>query len=177
MKKTIALSALFLSLFLATTCLAQPYGYGKYGLTTYGSQTSITISSSASISIPITPISGGALGTNTNQLTITSTDVKGFKLYIRALTNTYLNNFGTTIPASANVTAAALVVNTWGYNTDASSNFIGITASDVLIKDFVGPTTIAGNITNVKYGANVDMLKTAGNYSTSVIYTAVPQTN
>lgn len=177
MKKTIAVSATFLSLFLASTCLAQPYGYGKYSLTTYGSQTSVSIATSSSITIPVTPISGGALGKFSNQVTITSTDVKGFKLYIRAVSNTNLNNLGTLLPASANVSAAPLSVDTWGYNTDASNNFIGITLSDVIIKDFSGPTTISGDITNITYGANVDLAKAAGNYTASIIYTAVPQTN
>jgi hypothetical protein len=87
-----------------------------------------------------------------------------------------MDNLGTPLPASANSTPATLAVNTWGYNTDASNNFVGITLADVLIHSLIGPAS-SGDITNVTYGAKLDLTKPAGNYVASVAYTAVSQTN
>lgn len=158
-------------------CVAQPYGKGVYNADVpYGSQTSLSIATNGNINIPITPTSSGALATGVSVITITSTDVMGYKLYLRALTNTNMVNGGTNLPTSANGSPAALAVNTWGYNTDASTNFTGITLSDTLIRSVTTPAS-SGDITNVTYGIKLDMLKPMGNYTTTVIYTAVPQTD
>jgi hypothetical protein len=125
----------------------------------------------------ITPVSGGTVATGTSNVTVTSTDVKGFKLYVRSLGSTNLDNLGAVIPASANGSPAALAVNTWGYNTSGSlTNFTGMTLSDVLVKSVTTPAS-TGDLTTFTYGVNVDLAKPAGNYTTSVVYTAVPQTN
>ncbi|CAN5413046.1 hypothetical protein BH10PAT4_BH10PAT4_1010 [soil metagenome] len=157
---------------------AQPYGKGIYNENVpYGGQTSLTIATSGNVTIPtITPTTSGVLGTGTSTVTVTSTDVKGFKLYVRSLTSTNMDNLGATVPASANGLPNPLAVNTWGYNTDASANFVGTTLTDVLIKSLTTPAS-SGNVTTFTYGLKVDLAKPAGNYSTSVIYTAVPQTD
>lgn len=158
-------------------CVAQPYGKGLYDADVpYGSQTALSIATNGNINIPVTPASGGALATGTSVVTVTTTDVKGYKLYVRAVSNTNMMNGGTSLPASANGAPAALAVNTWGYNTDASTNFTGITLSDTLIRSITTPARL-GDVTNVTFGMNLDMLKPIGNYSTTVIYTAVPQTD
>lgn len=182
MKKTIiililTLIATFVSV-VGSTVYAQPYGKGLYNENVpYGNQTSLTIATSGSVTIPtITPTTSGVLGTGASTVTVTSTDVTGFKLYVRSLTSTNMNNLGAVVPTSANGSPATLAVNTWGYNTDASTNFVGMTLTDVLIKSLTTPAS-TGNVTTFTYGLKVDMAKPAGNYSTSVIYTAVPQTD
>ncbi len=101
---------------------AQPYGLGKYGaLVPYGGQTSLTISTSGNIAIPITPTTSGTFNSATGTVTVVSTDVVGYKLYIRALTSSNLTNGGFTIPASSNGSPTTLAVNTWGYNLDGST--------------------------------------------------------
>lgn len=169
---------MILPFILSPIVSAQPYGIGLYNENVpYGNQTSLSIATSGNVTIPnITPTSGGTLGTGTSTVTVTSTDVVGFKLYVRSLTSTNMNNLGATIPASANGSPAALAADTWGYNTNASTNFVGMTLSDVLIKSITGPAS-TGDGTTFTYGMNVDLVKPAGNYTTSVIYTAVPQTN
>lgn len=173
-------------LVLSTISYAQPYGKGLYGITTYGGETSLSISTNAvggNVAIPtITPISGGALGTATNTVTITSTDVMGYKLYIGAVTSTSMDNLGTPLPTSANTygnpATNPLAVNTWGYNVDGSVlNFCGmpLNSSRQLIKNVTTP--ISGDNTTITYGMKIDMAKPAGNYSVGVVYTAVPQTN
>lgn len=181
MKKTI----LFINFFaIIITCFvitsvsyAQPYGTGIYNEDVpYGGETSLSISTDGNVNIPITPTTSGVSANGTSQITVTSTDVTGYKLYIRALNSTDMDNLGTPLPASANSTPAALAVNTWGYNTDASSDFVGITLTDVLIRSTTVPVS-SGENTNVTYGIKLDLAKPAGNYVVSVVYTAVPQTD
>lgn len=182
MKKTIAFFnfivwVVVVSLFTtATTTHAAPYGKGNYGDNVpYGSQTALSISTDGNVGIPITPTTGGTLATGTSTVTVSSTDVVGYKLYIRSLTSTNMVNGGAVLPASANGSPTALSVNTWGYNTDASTNFVGMTLSDVLLKSVTGPVS-GGDPTTVTYGVKIDLAKPSGNYTTTVIYTAVPQT-
>lgn len=177
-RRRLSVAAVFLViLLLPTITSAQPYGKGIYNTEVpYGSQTSLSIATNGNISIPITPGTGGSLTTGVSTVTITSTDVMGYKLYIKALSSTNMDNLGTPLPTSLNGAPAPLAVNTWGYNTDASANFVGITLTDTLIRSITTPAS-SGSITNVTFGANVDLLKPIGNYTANIIYTAVPQTN
>lgn len=182
-KKLIIISLITIVSILAMPVVsyAQPYGAGKYNENVpYGSVTSLSISTNSGVNIGnITPTSIGTLGTGSSVITVTSTDVVGYKLYIQALSNTNMDNLGSLIPASATIppaSATPLVSNTWGYNTDASTNFLGITLDNQQIDSFVGPTT-AGHNTTVTYGLKVNLLKPAGSYVAHVVYTAAPQTD
>lgn len=169
--------ALILGISLPTISHASPYGKGVYGANIpYGSQTALSIATNGNVTIPISPTTSGVLATGASTVTVTSTDVMGFKLYIRALTNTNMNNLGALLPASVNGSPAALATNTWGYNTDASSNFTGMTLTDTLIRSMTTPAS-TGDVTSVTYGMKLDLAKPAGNYTATVIYTAVPQTD
>jgi len=175
----ITLTSLFLWIILLfpLQATAQPYGKGKYDENVpYGSATSLTISTTGNVAIQITPTDSGTLGTAVNTVTVSSTDVVGYDLYIRSLSSTDMTNGPYNLPASANGLPAPLANNTWGYNTDASTDFVGMTLTDVLIKTLAGPAT-AGDNTAVTYGVKVDNNKPAGSYSTSIVYTAVPQTD
>lgn len=166
-----------ISVLLSSISYAQPYGAGIYNVNVpYGSQTSLSIATSGNINIPITPTDSGIFATGVSTVNVTSTDVMGYKLYIRALSDTNMNNLGAFLPASANSSPAALAVDTWGYNTDASTNFVGISLSDTLIRSIIVPAS-SGDITNITYGINLDMAKPAGNYVANIVYTAVPQTD
>jgi hypothetical protein len=179
-KTTLILTVIVTLLFgvlAPSSSYASPYGKGVYGANVpYGGQTALSIATSGNVTIPITPTTGGVLATGTSTVTVTSTDVTGYKLYLRALTNTNMNNLGALLPASANGSPAALATNTWGYNTNASTNFTGLTLTDVLIHSITGPAS-TGDATIVTYGMKLDLAKPAGNYVATVIYTAVPQTN
>jgi hypothetical protein len=171
-------------LVMSAICYAQPYGKGLYGIIKYGSQTSITISTNSNITIPnITPIQTGTIGTGTSTVTVASTDVMGYKLYISAYPNTYMDNLGYHIQPSAHtytypsVNGTGLEVDHWGFNTDGGANFAGLTSTslDNLIYSTTAPTS--GHDTTVTYGLNVDFVAPAGQYTAQVIYTAVPQTD
>lgn len=169
--------SLVISTTLSTISFAQPYGKGIYNENVpYGDLTSLSIATDGDIIIPITPTTEGVQSTGVSNVTVTSTDVKGFKLYIKALNSSDMDNLGDSLPASVNAVPAALAVNTWGYNLDASNNFVGITLSDVLIRSVSIPMPL-GDTTNVTFGMKLDLSKPAGNYTATVLYTAVPQTD
>jgi len=168
---------IFVAILASSVSYAQPYGKGVYSANVpYGDETSLSIATNGNINIPITPTITGVLATGTSTITVTSTDVMGYKLYIRALSDTNMNNLGSLLPASANVSPAPLAMDTWGYNTDASTNFAGITLNDVLIHSITTPAS-TGDMTYVTYGIKLDMAKAAGNYVANIVYTAVPQTD
>lgn len=179
MKKTIV----FIFFLFCAVCGSSPivfassYNQGKYNAAVpYNTATYISIATSGNVSLAVTPVSGGSLVTGSGTVTVTSTDVVGYKLYLRSSGSTNMNNLGDVLPTSANATPAALAVNTWGYNTDGSSNFVGSSLTDTLIRTLVGPAS-TGDITTVTYGIKVDLAKPAGNYTTSIVYTAVPEIN
>lgn len=176
-KKTLSsfIVSISIALLMSVMTYAQPYGQGLYNENVaYGDQTSLSITTDGDIDIPITPTTEGLQSTGTSRVTVTSTDVEGFKLYIRALDDTNMDNLGALLPASANTVPAPLLNNTWGYNLDASNDFIGITLNDILIRSVTVPVPL-GDSTDVTFGVKLDLSKPAGNYTTTVVYTAVPQ--
>lgn len=165
------------ALVISNVSFAQPYGKGLYGIVTYGNETSLTISTDGNVNIPtITPLQSGTLGTGNSTVNVVSTDVMGYKLYVRALTSASMNNLGTPLPSST-FSYPGATKDVWGYNTDLSDNYTAMTLSDAQIYSATQPTTGAGHDTIVKYGLYIDFAKPAGNYTVDVIYTAVPQTN
>jgi hypothetical protein len=171
------LAMIFFSTLLTTGVDASPYGAGKYGADVpYGGQTQLSISTSGNVALSVTPSDSGTLASASGTVTVVSTDVVGYKLYVRNISSTDMVNGADAIPASANGSPASLAVNTWGYNLDGSSNYTGMTLSDVLIRSATQPYT-SGDVTTVTFGVRVDNAKKAGSYTSSVIYTAVPQTN
>lgn len=153
---------------------ASPFGQGVFGADVpFGSATSIAVNLGGDVSLDLAPTGPNTLGASSSHtLTVTSTDVVGYRLYSRALTSSSLVNGAYSIPASANGSPAALADNTWGYNTDGSANFVGISTQNALIKDVDGPYK-NGDDTIVTYGVVANTTKEAGNYTTSVVYTVV----
>lgn len=171
----------FVSLLLATivcislsaTASASPFGQGVFGADVpFGSGTSMSIALGGNVAINLTPSGPNYIGSGSHTLTVTSTDVVGYRLYIYSPSSSTMTNGSETIDTSANVTPGALADNTWGYNIDASSNYRGITTSPVVLIDAIGPYK-NGNNTTITYGVVVDKTKGAGDYNVSVVYTAV----
>ena len=169
-------SIIAIGFIVEASAYAQPYGVGKYDSNVpYGNQTSLSISA-VGATMAVNPSTSGTLGTASGPVTVTSTDVVGYKLYIRAVGSTAMTSGISSIPASANVSNATLLINTWGYNIIAGTTFTGMTNNDVLLKNATGPFS-TGDTTTVTYGLNIDRAKSAGSYASNVIYTSVPQTN
>lgn len=154
---------------------ASPFGQGVFGADVpFGANTSLSIALGANVTLPLTASGSIFNGTGTNSVTVTSTDVIGYRLYAYSPNSTSmtLSGGGDTIPASSNNTPAALATNTWGYNTDGSANYIGIKSVPALIKDAIGPFK-NGDTTTLTFGAKTDITKSAGAYTVGVVYTAV----
>ena len=163
------------SIMLQQPASASPFGQGLFGANVpFGSVTSLSIALGGNVSISLTPSGPDFTGTGSHTLTVTSTDVVGYKLYAYSPSSTTMTNGSATIPASGNSSPAALSTNTWGYNTDASSNFVGMLTTPSLGKDANGPFT-SGDNTTVTYGAITDITKAAGAYTVGVVYTAVAE--
>ncbi|MEO6513272.1 MAG: hypothetical protein ABIR37_01175 [Candidatus Saccharimonadales bacterium] len=159
----------------SSTVAASPFGQGVFGADVpFGSATSLSIALGGNVSLNLTPSGGTFSGSGSHTITVTSTDVVGYKLYAYSPGSTTMTYAGETIPASGNTTAGSLAVNTWGYNTDGSTNYLGMTTSPSLIKDTTGPSK-SGDNTTVKYAVLTDITKGAGSYTVSVVYTAVAE--
>ncbi len=152
---------------------ASPFGAGLFGEDVpFGSMTSISIATDGNVAIIAAPSGSTFNGQGSHTLTVTSTDVVGYELYTKSPSGTDMTNGIDTIPASANVTLGALSMNTWGYNTNGSTDYVGIDTADTLIKDASGPYK-NGDDTTVTYGVLANTSKSSGAYTIGVTYTAV----
>ena len=162
-----------LTLGFVPSVAASPFGQGVFGADVpFGSATSLSVALGGNVSLSLVPSGSTFTGNGSHTLTVTTTDVVGYRLYIYSPGSTSLTNGSETIPASANVAPGGLALNTWGYNTNGSTNYVGITTSPVVLKDANGPYK-NGDTTSVTYGILTSTTKGAGNYTSSVVYTAV----
>jgi hypothetical protein len=168
------LAVLALVLFASVQpAAASPFGQGVFGADVpFGSMTSLSVSVGSDVNLTLTPSGNTFVGSGNHTITVTTTDVVGYRLYIYSPGSTNMTNGSETIAASGNTTPGALASNTWGYNTDGSTNYVGVTTSPVVLKDANGPYK-SGDNTTVTYGVLTSATKGAGQYDVSVIYTAV----
>tara|TARA_B100001245_G_scaffold87132_1_gene62863 strand:+ start:4148 stop:4705 length:558 start_codon:yes stop_codon:yes gene_type:complete len=174
-----SLPALVLSLslcfFIHYSASASPFGQGTFDADVpFGSLTSLSLSFSGDVALNLSPSGNNFTGQGSHTVTVTSTDVVGYKLYILAPNGTAMSNGTTSIPASSNATLAPLSVNTWGYNTNGTSSYKGLLATPSLIKDADGPYT-AGDDSEIYYGVLTDITQPASNYNVDVVYTVVAE--
>ena len=169
----LVLCGVFTLLSIAPTASASPFGQGVFGAhVPFGSVTSLTIALGGNVTLNLTPSGGNFVGAGSHTITVTSTDVVGYSLYIYSPGSTTMTSGVDTIPASSNTSAASLLVNTWGYNTDGSANYLGMTTAPTLLKTATGPYE-SGDNTTVTYGVLTSASKSDGSYAVSVVYTAV----
>lgn len=167
----IAVAGFILS--LSQTVAASPFGEGEFGSNSpFGGNTSISISLGSNVNLSLTPSGPNFTASGSSNVTVTSSDVNGYSLYIYSAGSSNLAKGASVIPASSNVTEAALAPNTWGYNLDGSTNYIGMTTTPVAIVNATGPY-IAGNTTTVYFGVLTSIITPEGSYTGNVTYTAV----
>lgn len=179
---TVRFSHIVTMLLLLVSCAllqqpvaASPFGQGVFGANVpFGSVTSMSITLGSNVSLSLTPNGSTYTGSGSHTVTVTTTDVIGYRLYVFSPSSTDMTlvNGSSVISASSNGTPAALAINTWGYNTNGTSNYIGMLTTPSVIKDANGPFKTGDN-TSITYGAYADVTKPAGNYTISVVYTAV----
>lgn len=166
---------LVFALLSSTIAYATPFGKGVFGAQVpFGSANSISMNLGSNVAINLSPSGSTFVGTGAHTVTVTTTDAVGYTLYVHTTGSANMTSTGgATIAASTNSTAGALSNNTWGYNTTGSTtNFIGMTTQDSIVKDASGPYE-TGDPTTITYGAVVDNVQPAGSYSIAITYTAI----
>jgi hypothetical protein len=173
----LVLCGVFATISVAPSVAASPFGQGVFGAhVPFGSVTSLAISLGGNVNLSLTPSGSTLSGSGSHTITVTSTDVVGYSLYIYSAGSTNMSNGTDTIPASGNGSLAPLSNNTWGYNIDGSTNYLGMTTTPTLLKTATGPYE-SGDNTTVKYGVLTDFSKSSGVYTATVTYTAVALTD
>lgn len=172
----IALTAitLVITMMAQQPVAASPFGQGVFGADVpFGGATSMSIALGSNVNFTLSAASFPSIsGSGSHTITVTSTDVVGYTLYVYAPAGTSLVNGASTIPASGNTTAGPLSNNTWGYNTNGSSNYVGVTTTPIAFKTGIGPFKTGDN-TTVTYGVLTDFQKRPSDYTATVVYTAV----
>lgn len=157
----------------------------------------ISLSTSGTIDLSITPTSGGAMSSASDTVTVSTNSSTGYDLSLRAETEQFSEMWafgGTYIPAinATPVAPTALTNNTWGYRVDGAAGFgAGPTSAeaDVTTTSYTWAgvagaldtphvlkstsTPAEDDTTTIWYGAEIDTSKSADTYSIDMLYTAV----
>jgi len=157
----------------------------------YAYEPSIHLTVSGPIDIDIFPSPAGTTNSDSHSVNVATNFPLGYTLSVSIATNsvgvcTATNQLvgarGTFIPSTTNPWVAGgaantpLGVKTWGFNLNNSPvNFIAIPdcSTPQVIKSIGGPDLVGQNLT-VTYGINADMSLPSDDYSTIIMYTAVP---
>jgi hypothetical protein len=142
--------------------------------------TVISVTSSGTVAIPVTPTAGGAEGTAANDtVTVTNNSNGGYDLTLANsdATTTLSGPASATLAASAGTFASpiALANNTWGYRLTGftANTYAGVPASgSAQTLKSTSSYNASADPTVVSYNVKVDLSKPAGAYSDTVTYTA-----
>lgn len=152
----------------------------------------ISITTSSTVAISITPTAGGALSSSNDTITVNTNNPSGYTLTL-ANSDASLNlvSGGNTIQAHSGTQASpsSMTSNRWGYavagvggfdgsyaaetnNTSSTSTWAGVPASGTPITLKATATTASNDTTTVWYGVKATSAQPNGTYSDTVTYTA-----
>lgn len=135
--------------------------------------------SSSEVSLgTVTPTTDGAFVSNKVDVTVTTNDTAGYKLYISSNTSDVNLTSSTTDtpiePCASGVTSSTMDKDKWGYSTNSGATFEPLTTGQVEIKNWSGT---AGGTTDtalpVYFGAKISTGIKTGTYSNVVKFTGV----
>lgn len=153
----------------------------------------ISIASGATVTIPLTPTSGGVVTSVSNTVTVSTNNATGYTLTLANSDATRnLVSGGNTIAPHAGTQASptALANNTWGYrvvntggfgataysaetnNGSSSSTWAGVPATGSANTLKTTATTASADVTTVWYAVKATSAQPSGTYSDVVTYTA-----
>lgn len=194
---------LLLTIFLAQGILssmparAASYGAGAYGGCAYSSACSISLTTTGTLNISLTPTESSVYSVQKDALTVTTSNPVGYNVTLESgsATSTALASGANELPASSGTPSSPLQLakNTWGYRLDSQANFgAGPTSSQTNAASsslsfagvpphgasqsiFSSSTNSAadGDPISVWYGVRADASIPAGSYQQTIIYTAV----
>lgn len=136
----------------------------------------ISVSSTPTVAISVTPTSSGAEATAADTVSVDSNDADGYNLTLANsdATLTMAGSQGGTLAKTAGTYAvpAALGTNAWGYRLAAftAGTYAGVESTAQNIKSTTATAT--AETTVVTYGVKVSTAVPAGVYTDSVTYTA-----
>lgn len=194
MKKTKTVKPIFYAIiiasFLATPVLVRAATATEDTVINAQISSTISITTSGTVALPITPTTGGSQTTAADTVTVATNNATGYNLSIRdSDANTNLVNGSNNIAAHAGTVASPSVLanNTWGFRVDGgtfgagptsgsvdqptnAATFAGVTSSAVQIKTTT--TTAAADVTSVFFSAKANTSLPNGTYTGTVLYTA-----
>ena len=153
----------------------------------------ISISTSSTVSISLTPTSGGVVSSASDTVTVSTNNTAGYNLTLAdSDATTSLASGGNTITAHGGTFASptALTAGKWGYrivsaggfggtaytaetnNGSSSSTWAGVPATGSAQTVKSTGSTATNDTTTVWYGAKVDTSQPNGTYTDTVTYTA-----
>lgn len=152
----------------------------------------ISITTSSTVTINVTPVSGGSQSSASDTVTVATNNSSGYSLTLAdSDANTSLVNGGNTISAHTGTQASptALANNSWGYAvggaggfdasysalsnvTSSASKWAGVPASGSANTLKTTSSTTSGDATTVWYSVKADTSKANGTYTDTVTYTA-----
>ena len=166
--------------------------------TTINANVSSTISVSTSvgsINLAVIPTSSGTASSQSHDVAVSTNNSSGYILYLNMAsdaTNNSLNKDSDYIAAhnGTDTVPSQLSVNTWGYRIEGGSFGSGDMTPQTNVANLAGsfagmpmsPTPVAlkntsapsnNDTTSVLYGVKVDGSKPSGQYSNTVVYTAI----
>lgn len=135
----------------------------------------ISVSSTPTVAISVTPTSGGVEATANDTVTVDSNDPDGYNLTLENdATLTMAGPSGGTLAKTAGTYAApaALSTNSWGYRLSSftANTYAGVEDAPQNIRSTTA--TAAAEATTVTYAVKANTSIPAGVYSDSVTYTA-----
>jgi hypothetical protein len=156
----------------------------------------ISVGSSTTVALSITPASGGSISSASDTVTVNTNDSAGYNLTLSdGDTNTSLVNGVNTITAHSGTQAVPTTMTTnnkWGYRVDnvggfgagpgavlnsvasSSLTWAGVPSSSSpnTLKSPTSPSGVGGDTTTVWYATRVDQTIPSGTYTDTVTYTA-----
>ncbi|MGI6611995.1 MAG: hypothetical protein ACOX0Z_00250 [Candidatus Nanosyncoccaceae bacterium] len=143
-------------------------------------QSVISITTSGSVLMNIVPGTGVSSGVDT--VTVNTNSHNGYVLNLKATTSDRLVKGGDSIgPTSGSwLNPSTMSSDSWGYRIDNLGSFGGPTSTSYAkvtlagqdVKTTSGHTTGGGDVTSVRYGAQVGVGQPSGDYTGQVTYTA-----
>lgn len=131
------------------------------------------------INLEVTPKTSGAFTESTAKLTVATNNPSGYAVYMQAgsttngkasLVSSDLSNTAMISPISGTVESSSFSANTWGYSLDGT-HYQAVPATTGIIKE-TSSTTFSDTY-DLSFGVNVDTNLPAGQYTNSVIVSAV----
>lgn len=193
--KIFLIVAILLAIPFSVVSADAKYGSGLYGRCNYGSCDIITLTSSGSVNIDVTPTGSGRCTIANDSVSVLTHNSAGFTLSAtNSSTNTNLVDGSNTIASSSGTTASpATLSNSWGFRVDGLSamgsgpttavssavpgalTFAGFPASSSTAATLATTAVYSASavVTPVWIGVCADTTVASGAYTSAVTYTAV----